>query len=401
MRAASLLVAPLAVLAAVACASRPADDAGAASGFVLVSPFSGASDAAWRDRIGAEIVDVARLLRVETPSPPVSVFLESKLVGADAPLIETLDPNVGGMRAWSVGGREIHVVVADAQDGLFSATTDGSIRHELVHVLLARMGIDAPPWFGEGLAHEVEDAVRTRRGLVLHPAPVQVVLARALAPEVDLAEVWAWDGDRTAVAEREAIYRAVSRSFVRFLVEREGSDEWPLRVRELASLRTASDPALVDEWRRWSGGFDFAGAVERGLRDPDTDVRRAAAASLPSLAELATRLGAAVPAIAAEVGPRTDAVALGALADPVACEPAACYLVFFRAAVLPETSVGALSGAGRDPRTRLVGLALRARRGAPAGTDDVLAAWDGLDASERIRFSWLRVFLPVPDPLGR
>jgi len=382
---------------AAACGSTQQRLVVAGDGFVVFSLFDKASTDAWRRQIEADVNSVAALLRTGVPDPPVRIHLDVTTQRSDASLLEQLDPSLDGVRGWTSGGREIHLVVRSDGDGLISTRFDATLRHELAHVHLHRLGAELQPWFDEGFADEIGDAVRASAGLRLDPAPVQLVLARALCSRLDLSEVWTWDGGRTAPREHESVLRAVARSVVRFLLNREGGDVGTATVARLVAVRPASDPSLVAAWRSWLEGLDFAVLVERGIHDPDPRIRTAAANSLPSLADVAQRLRASVPGVAGAVDMRTDRVALEALSDVSALEPAARYLVYFRARSLAAESMRVLDEHVESPTARIVGFAVRARRGEPGGPSDVRATWDRLDPETRVRLDWIRTFLPDID----
>jgi hypothetical protein len=392
--AALLLAAP----ALLGCALAQGTTVASGPGFVLHSPFDAEETEEWRGIVGRELTAVASFVHEALPDPPVVVFLETTAVQEESGLLERLNPNVHGVQAWAVGGLEVHLIVGSADGGLFSVGGEAHLRHELAHVFLKRMGVEAPPWFDEGFAHEIEDAVSTQAGLELHPAPVQLILARAFAPGFAMDQLWSWDGARTrSDPEREAVLRLLSRSIVRFLLERAGPDAWRREVRRMAAVESAERPALEREWRRWLDDMDFTGRIEDGMKDRDEAVRRASAETLPVLADCVRRLEGRAPVLGSAVDSRLDGVAVRSAGDPACLEATARFLLFFRARDLPESSVVALAGSP-SPQVQLVGLALRAQRGSLVESSPVQGLWEGLGREDRRRLGWLRLFLPLPGP---
>lgn len=369
-------------------------------GFVLSSPFGPEATAKWAGVVEHELTDVAALLRQPVPRPPIEIHLEKVAPSPDDGFIAQLFPGVDGASGWTVGS-QVHVFVASEHDGLFSQSTNGTLRHEFVHALLDRAGIPAPTWLGEGLAHEVEGAIPSADGLHLDPAPEVFVFAR-LEARKDLARrLWSWEGARPhAGDEEDAALRRLAQSFVRFLIEREG-DPWPHAVAQWARLQPGNDPALVAAWLAWLDGWDFAARVERGVHDADAAVRAAAANRLPSIAEYAARLADRFPGIEKAVDARTDrlAVELATSNDAECADAAGRYLAFFRAHAIPDADVHRLMADDQPAWTRLVGLALAARRDVrveAAEASSVKPLWESLAPLDRLRFRWLQTWLPLP-----
>jgi len=388
-------------LVLAACRSTPTV---AGDGFVLHSPFPAEATETWRARVGRELEGVEAFLGVRAAAP-IEVYLEamdSPNVDLSAPLVrfEPVDvsngdvtahvvPPADGALGWTIG-REIHVVVPREHDGLFAVSTDRALRHEFVHALLPRV----PAWYGEGLAHEVEDAVRTAAGLAPHPAPVQVELARGCARDFSVANLWSWDGSRRVTGDEESTYRLLARSFVRF-----GRERHAATFAATADVAALTPRELVSEWRAWLADWNLADRVAVGARDGDPAIRSAAANALPILAEIAGSVHARILGAAGEVDGRADSVALNLAAsdDVVVAEPAARYLVYFRAKDVAESDVHALSNGTAPPWTRLVALAVAKRRGGDADESEVRSLWDAMSRDERTRFAWLRSFLTIDD----
>jgi hypothetical protein len=380
--------------AAIAC--QAPDPGSSRDGFVLVSPFEAASNAYWENLIAEEVAVVSNSLNAPLPKPPVQVHLVSVEVADDAPIRELLDPEIEGVRAWHEAGQAIYLVVPASGDGLYAPAVVANLRHELTHVLVRRMGLRPAPWFDEGFAHEIGSALRIDRGLALDPVPIQPLLARVYRDRVDLDNVWSWDGGRSqwTIEAGETEIRCLSQSIVRFLLERAGTD-WHVHLPQLVKLKPGDDPALIQEWIDWLDGFDVGARFANALSDPNTEIRRAAAESLPSLAEVAQELDGTVSGLRSCINGETDRLALEALGDDAMFDGAARYLVFFRAADLDDADIAALECPERERSVRLVGLALRARRGSEPPVDQVRELWGCLSAQERDRISWLRAVMPV------
>jgi hypothetical protein len=389
----------IAVLVLLACAACRGVETAQGAGFVLTSPFGREATGAWKTNVERELALTAAFLGRQIPDPPLDVRLDAVELGPETDVMSHFYPSVDGRGGWTIEGHEVHVIVDAGHDGLLSTSTDGVLRHEFVHVLLYSADHHAPAWLGEGLAHEVEEAIKTADGLRLRPAPVQLPLARAYAKTFDVAQVWTWNGAPRKSSDEESALRILSRSFVRFLIERDG-DDWRTHVAEWASMRPADDASLVAAWRKWLDELDFVGRVDRGVHDPDAAVRSWTANALPELAECVQNLGDRIPGLAAEVGPRTDAAAVALVsADDAPCaEAAGRYLVFFRRTAVAESAVRSLAATASPPWTRLTGLALLAKRGERVDPADANAAWARLSDAEQWNFLWLVSFLPIERP---
>jgi hypothetical protein len=382
----------VAALALLGCRSVPDTETVAGPGFVLVSPFDADATESWRELVAADVAAVATLFRSELPEPPAIVVLDAIDVPESATIAEKLDPRVDGRGGQATADGRIRLVVAREHGGLFSTSIHAKLRHELAHVLLHRRCPHAPLWLHEGLAHEVDDAVMTRTGLAFHPAPVRLAVARALVTDAGASSLWTWERSPRPGEDEESALRALASSFVRFLVEREGPG-WPEALPRLAALRPAGEPELVAAWRTWLGRLDYAALVERGTADPDPAIRAGAAHALATLAEAART----VPALGESVGAGTDAVALRVLSDPACWPGAATYLAWFRAGALPDADVAGLLAPGAPPASRLVGLAIAARRGAAVDDAEVRSLCAALPDHLRVYVVVLRPFLPGAD----
>ena len=385
----------LAALAVVACRSGNVHDSESPMGFTLVSPFGDEVNVEWRARIGREVAAVSTFFGRSLPHPPVCVHLDAIDVPDDAGVAVQLDPRVEGLGGWATEDGDVHVIVGRAHGGLYSATAEKKLRHELTHVLLHRMGIDGPAWFHEGLAHEIEDVVGAGDGLAFHPAPVRLVLARGYLATVDVGELWTWGGHRTREPARESALRALASSLVRFLVEREGPDAWRDALPRLARMDPSAAPEIVAAWRSWLLDVDFTALVERGVGNPDPRIRCAAANALPALAEAVRSRDPGAPELGEAPDARSDQLALRILGDPACAEAAACYLVYFRARDLPASSVRELDRPGISAGLRLLGLALRARRGESVTEEEVRAVARDLTPDGRRLARVLHPFLPA------
>jgi len=366
---------------------------------VLTTPFSRESTDDWSKRVERELALTAAFLGRRIHDPPIDVLLEPTDAKSETDVASRLMPGADGAKGWTIAGREVHVVVDAAHDGLFTMSADGTLRHEFVPVLLYSAGSHAPAWLGEGLAHEFEDAIETADGLRLHPTPVALPVARAYATTFDVAQVWAWNGAPRKSGEEESTLRILSQSFVRFLIERDG-DDWRTHVSDWSALRPAEDAALVAAWRKWLDELDFVGRVDRGVHDPDAAVRSRTANALPVLAECVQNFGERIPGLDAEVGARTDASAIALVSsDDAACaEAAGRYVVFFRRNAVADSAVRSLAATASPPWTRLTGLAVLARRGERIDPADANATWKRLSEEDQRRFLWFVSFLPIERP---
>jgi hypothetical protein len=379
----------------LACAGCSSVETAHGPGYVLKSPYGRESTDAWSKRVDGELAATAAFLGRPIPDPPLDVRLDRIDAGQFVEGLR-LEPSVDGKEGWTIGGHEVHVFVDTENDGMYSTSTDGVLRHEFVHALLHHAGITGPAWLHEGLAHEVEYAVNGAGGLRLDPAPVHLLVARECAKTFDVSRVWSWSGTPETTRDDQSALRVLSRSFVRFLVERDG-DAWRGRVAEWAALRPADDPSLVSAWRTWLDETSFVGRIERGTRDPDAAVRRHAANTLPSLAENAPAFHDHFPGLAAEIGPSTDALAMALLAsdDSQCAEAAARYFVYFRRDALTDADVRGLAARASPAWTRITGLALVARRGGHVDPADANATWARLSEFDQMIFQWLAAWLPI------
>jgi len=386
-----------AVVLALACASCRSMETVRGYGFVLHSPFGAEATETWRKRVAHELRGVEYFIEQPTPDPPIDLVLEAIDVDENAGIVAQLAPRVDGIGGWTVGD-EVHVIVSRANDGLLTTTADGVLRHEFVHALLHRAGVRAPAWLGEGLAHEVEDCVWTSSGLYMNRAPVQLELARAYATTFDVSRVWSWDGSPKTPPDDQSALRVLSRSFVRFLYERDVDESRDGRFARWAALRPADDARLVEAWRSWLDRWSFALHVSRTIVWPDESaINVAAANALPELAELASTARDRVPGIERSVNAETDSLALWlATSDDAAlAEPAGRYLVYFRARDVTESGLHDLSDGAAPPWTRLIALAVAARRGGNAEPSEAQSLWNSLPSFERMRFLWLASLLQL------
>lgn len=383
----------VAAIALLGCTSVPPTERVSGPGFVLVSPFAQDATGEWRDLVAQDVAAVATLFESEVPDPPATVVLDAVDIPEDATLSERLDPRVDGLGGQATADGRIRLVVAREGAGLISTSIHAKLRHELAHLFLHRRCPHAPLWLHEGLAHEVDDAVMTRTGLVFHPAPVRLAVARVLVTDAGAASLWTWERSPMPDQDEESARRALASSFVRFLLERETSG-WPEALPRLAALRPAHEPELVAAWRTWLERIDYAALVERGAADPDAAIRAGAANALPSLAEAART----VPALDSSVGVATDAVALRVLSDPACWPGAATYLAWFRAGALSDAEVAGLLAPGAPAASRLVGLAIAARRGAAVDDAEVRSLCAALPGELRRYVVVLSPFLPGADP---
>ncbi|HEX6811284.1 MAG TPA: hypothetical protein VF384_06655 [Planctomycetota bacterium] len=378
----------VAALALAGCSVSPDTEPITGPGFVLVSPFASDANELWRQLVAAEVAAVTALFGSDLPDPPVTVVLDPIDVPESATLTERLGAHAEGPVGDATADWRIRLFVARQGSGLLSVSNEARLRHELAHILLHRRCPRALLWLHEGLAHEVEDSVTTGTGLAFHPAPVRLALARALATESNVSSLWTWERSEQPDRDLESARRALASSFVRFLLEREGTG-WPDALPRLAALRPQDDPTLVGAWRTWLDQLDFAALVERGTASPDAAIRRAAAGALIELAE-----NAQIPALGASVGAATDALALGIVSDPACWTSATQYLTVFRAQALSNADVAGLCAPSAPAHVRLAGLAVAARRGAPADAAEVRALREALPAELRSRTLFLRPFLP-------
>jgi hypothetical protein len=342
-------------------------------GFVLYSPLEEEATESWRALLESEVRSVGAFLQAPSLNPPVDVYLNVAQGNKNRSL--ELIHGIGGQ----ADGWSIHLVVSPTLGGHASATPVGLLRHELTHVFVRRLGWGAPAWLDEGLAHEIEEAVRSANGLRLHPAPTELLLARAYAEESDIAHLWKWDGRGSS--PREKRYRILARAFVRFLIERETSGKWQEGLARAATLSTADLAPLVLDWRQWLMNLRLVSRIELATRDADPSIRASGAAALPILAETIQGLAKLGDGDYSDLAERMDDLAIKLVCSSVCAEPAGRYLVYFRAATLSEDEIGVLEGSSHA-WPRVVAAILRIRRGQGFDAGQARALWKELCEQE-------------------
>ncbi len=258
-----------------------------------------------------------------------------------------------------------------------------TLRHEFVHAYAARLGLAREPWFNEGLALEVEFGRAVGNALELAPYPSRFATARETLREGALAELLAWRrGERLDRVRGLRLY-ANAHALVRFLLERDpAGGTWRERVLRLHARTNDEVAQLESEWLAWWRAYDPLPIVRERLASNDAETRRIAALTLPEIAEA----GAASFATRA-----ADELALGLLSDRTTFEPAARFLVYFRANSLRADDLEQLALAP-DPHRRIFAVLLRAKRGEAFDDERARRDYANLTADERAPFG----ALPIP-----
>jgi hypothetical protein len=346
-------------------------------GFVLHSPYGAEATEPYAAVLRREL-GVVRRCFADASAEPVRVYL-APVPEADAPAPEEIwrHASRGGLEGFACETRFAVLWVrpnADAAQALVQAGMGSpQLRHELAHLATHRAGLAGKTWFNEGVARHVEHAQFLDGEMRPHPFPATLVKARDEFVPGDVARLLAWSlADERTVEEHASRY-AKAEALLRFLLERSSGSDFVARLRAVRALDEESIAALEPEWRAWLQAQDALAAVRRELAAPFPELRNEGANLLPELAEVGAR---------ELLGEDSDTLALVALRDPETFDPAARFLVFFRARALRKDALLVLE-ASRAPGETLLAAALRARRGEPFDLERARKTWEDLDSRDR------------------
>jgi hypothetical protein len=343
-----------------------------------------------------QIAAVIEFYDVAAIDPPLDVVLDTQGSAHGCSTAEFLASGAGEIRGWTLGDQVIHISVPMEFDGLCLVSADVTFRHELSHVLLARLRVETSPWFDEGLAHELGRCVQSSGRLTLHPVPLCAIVAREMQNAVSPLILSQWSSDPALASKDESVFRLTAQSMVRFLMEREGRRDWPVRLHALAGVDLAHAPDLAAEFSEWLYSFDLAERVARGLASGDPEVRDAAAQSLLEYQQLRLQLSrqdAWVTAGDSELL-SVDQIARGFLLRDSYREVAGKYFAIFRPHALDDVTVQMLVNASAPATDQLIGFAVMTRRGDVVERDVVKRLWRGLGLTDRARWLWLSGVFP-------
>lgn len=347
-------------------------------GFVLRSPYGDEATRPYATVVRREL-DRVRECFGDSSAVPVRIYLvpvsESEAPAPDEPWRHAARGGFEGA-AHESGFAFVWVrPEADPRQAMVDAETGSStLRHELAHLFMRRAGLAGKTWFNEGVAQHVEHAQVLDGTMRPHPFPRELLQARDQFAAGDVARLLAWSlhGDELTAEERASRY-AKSEALLRFLLERSSGADFVARLREVRALDEKGVAALEPEWRAWLHSQDAVAVVRRELAATSPEVRHEGAELLPELAEAGAR---------ELFGEAADTLALVALRDPATFDPAARFLVFFRARALSGGVLQVLESS-RAPCEALLAAALHAKRGEPFDLDRARKTWNDLDARAR------------------
>jgi hypothetical protein len=344
--------------------------------FTLYSPYDAAASADFANSVRAEL-GLVRALIPDADATPVRIYL-APIEGGEG-LHPWESPSKQSLKGAATEGEFAFVYVPAriaASSALERAThlRGGTLRHELAHLAAHRAGLAGAPWFNEGLALEVESMRKEEGALHAHPFPPHLLLARQSAQAGALGELLRWDyGDEMSDSERSRRY-VWAEALFRFLLERQAPGDF---LEQARGIRGLGEPALREleaAWLQWIAKLD---ALERIERSGCIDV-------MPMLAE------ARVPELFTRAA---DELALSKLGDPACVDPAATFLLFFRAGELRAEDIQALEQS-QEPMRELTAQALHARRKEPVDLERARLAWQRVPEAERGRLIVQLALLP-------
>lgn len=361
----------------------------AAEDLTVFSPYGPRATANLIDMIREEYRAVCHLFEIETDRP-LLVWLEAVESDVDEDgmwILEALHPRKAGMAGLAnTGGNVIVLYVSAHRIGAAAApeAVRHTARHELAHIASRRKGLVPDRWLGEGLAEFVANLQRTSDGrLVSFPPPLPAIWnARLRLSEHSLESVLEWS-PRVKDLEVLGDYYLLSHAFVQFLFRRRRDEPLLESIGRTAAMARPELVALEAEWKTWLESLDYLSVLQEAAGSEDLEVRKAAASMLASLAEFKC------PVVRS---PRATDLALRMLSDPVTARSATAYLVYYRVKDLDERVVDLLIDS-REPFTKLVGHALRVRRGGrpePARYED---AYQALSTQEKARLILIQRYL--------
>ncbi len=132
-----------------------------------------------------------------------------------------------------------------------------TVRHELAHVALSRLGIPGRrSWLHEGIAHLVERAIPAGEERRLVPAAAELRAAAAL-PEARRSLAWLFAWHQVLPPREEDVQARVAASaFVAFALERQAGATPRERLLALARASERDLIALEPDWNDWLDALD-------------------------------------------------------------------------------------------------------------------------------------------------
>jgi len=244
-------------------------------GFSLYSPFDAEGTASYAKLIAEEIKRVAAALEAPAGKPVVAQLVAvvggpghtwrsegGKLSGSGPIRL----PPLHGLRG---AADEEDFVVWVAPTMHFVTGPDGpeirwrvreemdrdTIRHEIAHVFLRRLGVRDKLWLTEGVAEEIESMVPEGANLRRQPLPAGIEIPPDLVEREGLVRrvlALAQDADKIAAGETppDLEGRLLARALVRFALERRPGSCAEV-VRWLDARRASEILALEEEFRAW------------------------------------------------------------------------------------------------------------------------------------------------------
>jgi len=356
--------------------------------FTLSSPYDDATTADYAASVRDEIGLVRRLFR-DDGTKPVRIYLAPIEDDSGRALQFWQTPSHRSLKGAATEGEFAFVYVprsVEPSAALASALSlrGGTLRHELAHLYAARAGLAQATWFNEGLAEEVESMNESGSELVQNPFPATLLLARKTAGPDTLRRLLAWRlGDDLSDVDRSCRY-VWAHALLRFLGEARSDPGFEARTRAVMELDPEAIVAQEPEWLAWLAALDALARIRTGAHSPSARERALSIGVMPSLAENG----------APELFTRAaDELALEMLADPACMEPAARFLLFFRAR---EVKVEDLEQLNRstDPAAILTAQALHAARKEPVDLERARSAWQQVAPDDRLRFIVIESLLP-------
>lgn len=293
-------------------------------------------------------------------------------------------PSLGGLRGATVARRYmvLFVPVPDANGGPpieFALTWQNqTLRHELAHFFLYRLGVDGPDWLHEGLAEDVETMLLDEDGrLALDPLPSAFLAARHFADDVTLDELMRWRAQDRNDRDRAAPRRWRCQALVRFLRHWTGEGDWRTSITRVAGMSESEINALDPEFRGWLRALDPVARVRSLVEGQDPEERAYGAALLSIYAERDPQ---------AMVTGEVEELALRIFELEECKAGVSNFLIFFDSKKLAPETIERLS-TSIDPVEQLSALAIRARRGESVDLERARAIDSALSANERMQAS--------------
>jgi hypothetical protein len=347
--------------------------------FTLFSPYDAAASAHYADAVRAEI-GLLRPLIPDAGTTKVRIYL-APLADEQGRTPEPWQtPSKRSLKGAASEGEFAFVYVPariEDSSALERAAfmSGGTLRHELAHLYASRAGLARAPWFNEGLALEVESMRSAEGALHAHPFPPYLLVARMHAQPGALQQLLRWSyTDDLSDSERSLRY-VWAHALFRYLFEQQAQGGFLERARAIADLGEQALLAREPAWLAWLAGLDALERIRAGAHSASPVERSLCSGVLPVLAE------SGAPELATRAA---DELALELLGDPVCVDPAATFLIFFRAPELRAQDIEELDRSD-DPGRVLTAQALHARRKEPVDLERARAAWQRVPERERDR----------------